>query len=237
MKPIIALVPLFDEEKDSLWMLPGYMNCLYEAGAIALMLPLTLSSQDIKQVLQHIDGIVMTGGHDVHPSLYHEDNITLCGELCQQRDILESALYPLALEKNIPILGICRGFQLINVLQGGHLYQDLPQQFPSFIEHDMDSPYDRPIHQVTINHNSPLYQLLHQETIEVNSCHHQGIKTLGQDLKAMATSPDRLIEALYHTQHPFIWGVQWHPEFIYQKDQVSQKIIKAFVEACQNQGD
>ena len=134
-KPIIGLVPLFDDEKDSLWMLPGYMDGIVDAGGIPIMLPLTSEKATIDQLLDTVDGIIMTGGHDVSPDIYGEEkleDLVVCNEA---RDSMEKELLKQALEKDIPILGICRGIQFINAFLGGTLYQDLGKQHPSETEH------------------------------------------------------------------------------------------------------
>ena len=130
-KPIIGLVPLFDDEKESLWMLPGYMDGIVDAGGMPIMLPLTSDKAILKQLLDTVDGILMTGGHDVSPDIYGEeklDDSVVCNE---DRDSMEKELIGQALEKDIPILGICRGIQFLNAFLGGTLYQDLGKQHPS----------------------------------------------------------------------------------------------------------
>ena len=114
------------------------------------------------------------------------------------------------------------------------MYQDLPQQFSGTkeIEHHMTAPYDRTVHEVSITEGTPLYTLLAQKTLPVNSYHHQGIHMVGEELEIMAVSEDGLVEGVYVPDKKFIWGIQWHPEFIYQKDDTARKIFRAFVEAC-----
>ncbi len=232
-KKIIAVVPLWDEEKDSIWMLPGYLNGIKEAGAIGIILPLTSSIEDTVAVFEKCDGLLMTGGHDVSPSLYNEQPQPSCEATCQERDVLETALYSKALQLDKPVLGICRGIQLINVLQGGTLYQDLPTEHPSTIDHNMEPPYTDIVHYVSLNKQTPLYELLSTERLGVNSCHHQAVKELGKDLEVMAESEDGLVEAIRHTEKKFVWAVQWHPEFDFHVNPNSRKIFEAFINACQ----
>ncbi len=231
-KKIIAVVPLWDDEKESIWMLPGYMNGIKEAGAIPVILPLASEQQDALEVFEKCDGLLMTGGHDVSPSLYKEQCGMKCGASCKERDLLETALYTKALEQDKPILGICRGIQLINVLQGGTLYQDLPTEYASGIEHHMKPPYTNFAHFVNIKEGTPLYYLLSTRKLGVNSYHHQAIKILGSDLEIMAESEDGLIEAVRHMEKKFVWAFQWHPEFDFHVNENSRKIFEAFVTAC-----
>ncbi len=232
-KRIIAVVPLWDDEKQSIWMLPGYMNGIREAGAIPVILPLASEPKDALAVFEQCDGLLMTGGHDVSPSLYQEQRGMNCGASCEERDLLETALYTNALEQDKPVLGICRGIQLINVLQGGTLYQDLPTEYASGIEHHMKPPYTNVAHFVELTEGTPLYELLSTKRLGVNSYHHQAVKTLGSDLETMAKSEDGLVEAVRHGKKKFVWAVQWHPEFDFHVNESSRKIFKAFVAACE----
>lgn len=234
-KPIIGVIPLVDYTKKSLWMLPGYMDGIKQAGGIPMILPLTSDDDDLEAIVDLYDGFLFTGGHDLSPQLYGEDLSKECGEISIERDEMEIALFPLVYQKNKPALGICRGIQLMNVALGGTLYQDLPTQFSSSLEHHQKPPYDEPIHCVTILKDTPLYDLLNEETIQVNSYHHQAIKDLAKALDVMATSKDGLIEAVYAKNKTFIQAIQWHPEFMYLKDYHSQMIFKQFVRACQKE--
>lgn len=233
-KPVIGVIPLWDEDKESIWMVPGYLEGIKAAGGIPVILPLNPGMEDIKQLDSIIDGYLFTGGHDVDPEMYGEKPLPVCGACCPKRDILEKEVYKIAKAKDKPVLGICRGIQLLNVLQGGSLYQDLPQQFlgTKEVDHHMTAPYDRTVHEVSIVENTPLYRLLHRNTLPVNSYHHQGIRTVGSGLEVMAVSEDGLVEGIYMPDKKFIWGIQWHPEFIYQKDETARNIFQAFVEAC-----
>ncbi len=214
-KPIIGVLPLWDDERHSIWMLPGYMAAVSLSGGIPVILPLDIANEDIEQLCSQFDGFLFTGGHDVDPTLYGEDKSDLCGELCISRDRLESAIFSYATERNTPILGICRGIQLINVLCGGTLYQDLPSEYDVSCRehHQMSPPYDRACHRVSVVKDSPLYQLVGCDRLGVNSYHHQAIKELSPTLEAMAHSEDGLVEALYMPSQRFVWAVQWHPEY------------------------
>lgn len=233
-KPLIALLPLYDEEKESYWMLPGYMKGIEEAGGLPVMLPLTNDEKAIWQIAETFDGFLFTGGHDLSPKLYHELPLKECGSPCIERDEMETQLLKKVIDLDKPALGICRGIQLFNVVYGGTLYQDLPSQRPTNVEHHQAPPYDLPVHQVELLKNAPLYQLLKSDKLWVNSYHHQAIKVLSSSFQVMAYSEDGLIEGIYHPSQTFIWAIQWHPEFLYQKDIYSQKILKAFIDSCNN---
>ncbi|MGN0692334.1 MAG: gamma-glutamyl-gamma-aminobutyrate hydrolase family protein, partial [Oscillospiraceae bacterium] len=126
----------------------------------------------------------------------------------------------------------CRGIQFINAALGGTLWQDIPSQKPSQTEHHQSPPYDVPIHNVTISEGTPLFELLGQSEIRVNSYHHQAVKKLSPKLLPMAYSEDGLIEGVYSPDKKYIMAVQWHPELSYLKDKNSMLIFKSFIEAC-----
>lgn len=228
-KPVIGVVPLVDEEKESLWMVPGYMDGISQAGGLPLMLPLTDCRKDIEQLTRMCSGFLFTGGHDVSPELYHEEKSPFCGACCRERDAMELLLLQEALQKDQAVLGICRGIQFLNAALGGTLYQDLPTEHPSKLEHHQKPPYDRPSHSVRVVGDSPLYRLLGKASLEVNSYHHQAVRELSEKLSAMAYSPDNLVEAVYMPDKTFVWAVQWHPEFSFRVNEDSRKIFGEFV--------
>lgn len=234
MKPIIGIVPLVDIERESYWMLPGYMKSIEQAGGIGIMFPLTFEQNDLAELLKRVDGLLFTGGPDIFPFMYNEKISEECGQCCFERDEMEFNLFKLAYDLKMPMLGICRGLQMMNVMMHGTLYQDINAQMYSRVKHHQSMPYDKPIHSVEIDIESPLYKALQVSSLEVNSLHHQGIKDLGHGLKPMATSKDGLIEAIYAPDYPFMWGVQWHPEFSYKSDKNSRLIFYSFVSSCIN---
>ena len=228
-KPMIALTPLVDEARDSYWMLRGYMKGIELAGGIPVMLPLMDDENAVERFVDTFDGFVFTGGPDVSPAAYGQEKLPVCGDTLPERDALETRLLSAALKRNKPVLGICRGLQLINTVLGGTLYQDLPSQHPSEIEHRMKPPYDQICHEVALVEGSPLKELLGKETTGVNSCHHQAIMKLAPSLSPMAWSPDGLVEAVYKPVGSFLWAFQWHPEFSYKVNPDSMKIFNAFL--------
>lgn len=228
MRKVVGVMPLYDEEKDSYWMLPGYMKMLEAEDAIPIMLPLTSRTSELAYFLEFCGGFLLTGGQDVSPSIYHNDKKPWCGQCCEIRDEMDRYILTRAIEQDKPVLGICRGIQLMNACYGGTLYQDLQKEYASGIDHHMKPPYDRVAHQVTLQKGTPLFDMLHKEQIGVNSYHHQAINELSPDFRAMAVSEDGLIEGIYMPSRRFIMGVQWHPELSYMIDGNSKKLIKAF---------
>lgn len=230
-KAVIGVVPLYDSEKNSFWMLPEYLYAVENSGGIPLTLPLAKGA-DIKTLFDMCDGFLFTGGQDISPSLYGETAIAQCGEACAARDCFEKELLRLAVEEDKPVFGICRGIQFMNAALGGTLWQDLPLQYGTGVEHHMSPPYEREVHKVTLAKNSPLYALLGQESFGVNSYHHQAVKELAPCLCETARSEDGLTEGVYYPGKRFIWAVQWHPELSFKTDEKSRKIFKCFIDSC-----
>lgn len=230
-KPLIGLIPLVDEKRESYWMLPGYMEGIARAGGLAVMLPLTDRETDIVRLSEAFDGFVFTGGHDVSPALYGQERLPVCGDLCPGRDSMEEKLLRAVLKMDKPVLGICRGLQLINVALGGTLWQDLPTQCPGNTDHRMAAPYGRAQHPVTFT--EPLPGL--PACVGVNSCHHQGIRDLAPGVEVWAEAPDGLVEAIRVRGKRYARAVQWHPEFFAPGDPLSKAIFESFVEAAREE--
>ena len=141
-RPLIGLVPLMDYQRASYWMLPGYMQGIEEAGGVPVMLPLTADKAALARLADTCDGFLFTGGQDVTPSVYGAAQTALCGETSPERDAMETELLALARAKDKPVLGICRGIQFLNAALGGTLWQDLPVEYPSEVNHHQTGAYD-----------------------------------------------------------------------------------------------
>ena len=229
-KPMIGVTPLWDAERQSVWMLPDYLDGIKAAGGLPIVLPLEMSESDANQMAETCDGFLFTGGQDVSPVLYGMKDATATIVASPERDKLESLLLSKALQADKAVLGICRGLQFINVFLGGTLWQDLPSQHPSEIIHRQGKPYDVPTHQVTLS--GDLQALLRKNILEVNTLHHQAIKDLGSGLMSMAVAPDGIIEAAQMSGKRFVWAVQWHPEYLFRTNSDSLAIFSCFVEHC-----
>ncbi|HWR23924.1 MAG TPA: gamma-glutamyl-gamma-aminobutyrate hydrolase family protein [Feifaniaceae bacterium] len=234
MKPVIGITPLYDVKKSSVWMLPGYMDGIAQAGGVPVILPLSAEDADVERLFRVIDGLLLSGGPDIDPSFYGEEKDEKCGEIDAMRDAVEQKYFNKAMSLDLPVFGICRGLQTINVLMGGTLYQDLPSRFisPNAENHWQGEPHDAPTHKVTLVQSSPLYALLETDKLPVNSYHHQGIRQLAPGLLPSAIAEDGLVEGIYAPHKTFVQAVQWHPEFCLKKDEPSRKIFRAFVNAC-----
>ena len=229
---IIGIVPLYDKQRKSLWMVPGYMEGIVQAGGLPVIFPLTCDREKLEQLLDRVDGVLFTGGQDVDPARYGQQMQDSCGEICRKRDEMEWELLRLCRVRRKPAYGICRGIQLFNAALGGTLYQHIPDELPSEVEHHMTPPYDRAVHPVTVDEDSMLYRILGKSSLRVNSYHHQGVRDLSPVLTACAWAPDGLVEAVEDRKQPFFLATQWHPEFSWEKDASSRRIFQAFVDAC-----
>ncbi len=190
--------------------------------------------------LNGIDGLMLTGGGDIDPVLYHETPHPTAGPAEPGRDEFEIALIVEARRRQIPILAICRGIQVLNVAAGGSLYQDIPSQLPGAGAHSLDVPAHEPYelaHEIWIEKDSLLAKLMRERIVddgcEVNSRHHQSVKQVGAGLKVTATAPDGVIEAIEDPAAQFCLGVQWHPENFFRTGEF-RAIFEGFVEALRS---
>lgn len=233
-KPIIGLTSSYekDEKVDRIHLPQSYLNAIRHFGGIPLLIPTNAADDELGFLIDLCDGILLTGGNDIDPALFGEplwnDSLTLAPE----RDDSEMKVCKLAVEKNLPMLGICRGIQVMNVYFGGTLIQDIPTQVESDIKHQMEPPYHRTSHSCILEPTSPLSALIGKEIIGVNSHHHQSIKAIAPGFAEMGRSEDGVIEAIWAPGEKFRWGVQWHPEKIWDIEAGSAKVFEAFVDAC-----
>ncbi len=232
-KPIIGLTPTLDGDHGTMQTRLDYAKAVEHAGGVPLLLP-PLGPDALREAALACGGLLFTGGVDVHPALYGEEPLASCGEISPKRDEMELALLRLALDRELPVLGICRGIQLLNVGLGGTLWQDLPSQLGTQLCHSQRPPYDMTIHTVRLEEDSPLYALIGRRSYEVNSTHHQAVRELAPSLRAAARASDGVIEAVWRPESRFFLGVQWHPEFRYRIDGGASALFGAFVEACRS---
>lgn len=210
-----------------------YARAILEAGGIPLILPILSSQTAIRELLDRLDGVLLSGGNfDIHPRFYGEEQTPALGEVKEERTRFELELISLALEREMPLLGVCGGAQAINVVLGGSLYQDIASQLPVAGEHQQGALKDRGGHKIKIRGGTRLRKILGRDTLEVNTTHHQSVKKLGRGLTVNATAEDGVIEGIESEERPFVLGVQWHPEFLTDRDVLQRKIFAAFIAAC-----
>lgn len=205
----------------------GYTDAILQAGAIPIILPITNNMEVIKSYIDLVDGIILSGGHDVTPAIYNQEPHKLLEKTSKRRDLFEINLLSEACNKNKPVLGICRGLQLINVSFGGSLYQDLSLANEEKINHIQECKYDNVWHSVKLS--SILKDVIGNEYYEVNSFHHQIIDKLAPGFEVIAIANDNTKEAIYYeNENLFILATQWHPEMML-KDEGSINLFRYFV--------
>ena len=230
-KPIIGVTPSVDEEHNRCLVQPGYLESIQQVGGLPLMLPLTDNDDDIARFVEICDGFLFVGGPDIEPRRYGQETLPECGPQNLQRDALEWKLMEAALAADKPILGVCRGIQVLNALLGGTLYQDIPSQYKTQLAHDMPQPpYNRVAHPFRVVEGTPLAKLPCPDGI--NSRHHQAILDLAPGLEIMAYSADDIIEAVWMPEKRFVWAVQWHPEAFWEEDGIHIELFRKLVEAA-----
>ena len=231
MKPIIGITPEIAEDgKVSLNY--AYTHAIEAAGGIPLVLPCTEDEGLLDRLAELCHGFAFSGGEDIEPARYGEEKIPQCGAPALRRDACDFAVFRKALATGKPILGICRGGQLINVALGGTLWQDLPSQLPSEIHHVQKEEKFAISHSVAVLPGTPLAAITGKTRIAANSFHHQAAHKLGNGLQVMAQADDGVVEAMYLPGHRFLLALQWHPERICDIDTDARAIFESFISAC-----
>ena len=230
-KIVIGLTPQGDAQKGYNTS-PDYVTALLSLGALPIVLPSTLDGDRLNEALSLCDGVLFTGGPDVRPSIFGEDIIPSCGAINDERDAYELKLYSLALAADKSILGICRGLQVMNIAEGGNIYQDIYSQSGTLLaHHTLDGV--RAFHEVEITDERIFEKIpFSNKKFSANSYHHQSLKHLAEGYSAFAYSPDGLIEAAFKPNCRFVVGVQWHPEKFFDPNSDFSRVLQAFVESC-----
>ncbi len=209
-----------------------YSHAVLQAGGAPVLIPTPQSPRSLKRILAGLEGLILSGGPDVHPGRYGEEPAAGLGEVDEALDRMEIPLARLAVEHGMPLLGICRGVQVLNVAMGGSLYQDIATQLPQAICHAPRADKSVLTHTVQIERGSLLARILGKREIRVNGKHHQAVREAAPGLHPVARARDGVIEALEHPGKPFVLGVQWHPEGSFREDPFSLKLFRALVQAA-----
>lgn len=207
---------------------------IIEAHGVPFVLPNISDVAAIDRMAETIDGLLLTGGGDIDPTLFGEEPKPNLGGICPIRDQFEILLITRLLKMNKPILGICRGCQILNIAMGGDMYQDIYSQIPTeLLQHQQQAPRWHASHFVAVEQGSLLHEITQSLKFKVNSYHHQAVRKVAMGFEISAKSSDGVIEAIESKEHRFVLGVQWHPENMTKKEEVySREIFKAFIEAC-----
>ena len=214
-----------------------YFTALTYVAAAPVMVPLLANDEaTLRAIYDRLDGVFLAGGVDIDPSSYKEDKLDVCGRTDPDRDEVELQLTRWALAEGKPVLGVCRGMQVINVACGGSLLQDVAYASERFLKHDyfptQGFARDHLAHPAMVSPGSYLQRVYGGGPIEVNSMHHQGIAKLGDGLAATIHAPDQLIEGIEGTADSFLVGVQWHPEMLIERDAGTRRLFQEFRDAA-----
>jgi putative glutamine amidotransferase len=215
---------------------PAYVEAVLAAGGIPLLIPLGLDDEAVAALVEHIDGLILTGGGDVAPDRYGGRPHPTVKDVDIERDRLELVLVEQIMGRRKPLLAICRGCQLFNVALGGTLWEDVGSQKSGALSHDLNNSHPRNHlgHTVSIEAGSALASHLGKTNTWVNTLHHQGIRELAPGLSITAVALDGLIEGVEIPDHPYAIGVQWHPECLVQDDPAMLSLFKGLVDAAGN---
>jgi putative glutamine amidotransferase len=246
LTPVIGITATLKQDVDCVAERPlgkfvradlDYVEGVAEAGGVPVVLPPVVGVRGAEALLEGMDGLLLSGGSDLDPGYYGEKPVPELGVTIPERDAFEMALLEHALRRKIPILGICRGMQVLNVALGGTLYQDLPSQMDHMVllGHRQETPKWQPTHEVEVDGGSKVAEILGADELKVNSYHHQAIKELASGLVAVAHAPDGVIEAVESGDLSKRWviGVQWHAEAMRDAGPVHRRLFEAHVSAAE----
>src|SRR5215467_589087 len=241
MKPLIGVTPDFNAGDRKEWggreptyfLRARYVRAIEDLGAIPVVLPLVADLHARRRLLAQIDGLLLTGsGPDLAPELYGERQRYKFHVMSQRRATFELEMAQLARTADLPVLGICGGMQAMNVAFGGSLYQDIGSQLSNTLQHRQPIPATRLSHAVTIASGSLLRRIVKTVTMRVNSSHHQSVKDVAPSLMATAVAPDGIVEAIESPAQRFFLGIQWHPEFLFERHRLHRRLFEAFLRAA-----
>jgi putative glutamine amidotransferase len=232
MKPIIGITTSLQDEK-LITLSHDNVDSITQAGGVPFILPNLLKDDEVERAAQQIDGLLVTGGGDIDPTLFGEEPHPNLGSITPARDQFEIAIIRKMMEQNKPILAICRGCQILNIAAGGDMFQDIyAQHDKQLLQHSQRAPRSHGSHFVKVKEGSLLHEITNSTNFKVNSFHHQTVRHVAQGFQMTAVASDGIIEALESSEHAFILGVQWHPEcMVGNGDAPSLAIFNSFVQA------
>lgn len=233
-RPLIGITTRNGRDSDrhpTTLLMQSYTNAVIAAGGLPVPIPSSYPKEVLRDLYSRLDGILFSGGGDISLEYFKGDPHPRIGGIDNDRDLTEITLARAAVEDGKPVLGICRGIQVINVALGGTLYTHIPAQLPGALDHDYPGDLRRElVHLVNVDESAQVAGIFGETLLRVNSLHHQGVKDLAPSLRAAGYAPDGLIEAVELPGHPYAVGVQWHPEWLTDQPAM-QRLFKSFVDA------
>ncbi len=231
MPMVIGITCGWDDNSGRYYLNSLYARAITAAGGTPVLIPDCLERGETQQLLSMVGGLLLTGGGDVDPVYFGEEPLPPCGEITPARDAFEIELVRMSLAADLPILGICRGAQVLNIAAGGDIYQDINTQIKGSLRHQQRAPLWAPTHNIQIRPDTRLMTILQEKTVRVNSFHHQAVRNPAPGFVVCALANDGVIEAIESTTHRFALGIQCHPEGMWEKDPRFLKLFRALVEA------
>ncbi|ABO51397.1 peptidase C26 [Desulforamulus reducens MI-1] len=231
MIPIIGITSSYDDKTGRTFLSRDYIQAVTAAGGLPLVLPCILPESSVPFLLELVDGLILSGGVDVDPLIFGEEPHPQMGEICPERDKFEFTLTKQALGQDLPILAICRGVQMLNIVAGGSILQDIGATVQCPVKHSQEAPRWYGTHTINILPESRLAKIWGKKMV-VNSYHHQAVGTVGKGFIVSAWSVDGVVEGMESTTHSFVLGVQCHPECMWEKDTVIFQLFREFVQAA-----
>lgn len=216
------------EKREKAFVYLSYVDSVRRAGAVPLLIP--PQPENAGELAENLDGILLAGGFDCDPVCYGETAHASVQTMDSRRQDGDLALARLGHERRIPTLGVCLGVQLMAIVSGGKLVQDIRSEFPNALQHESD-PSHRIRHEVMVFPGTRIAELIGSGTFNVNSTHHQAVRTVGGSFRVAAEAPDGIVEAIEDPAHPFYLGVQWHPEDM-GGESSSDRLFAAFIDAA-----
>lgn len=238
LRPIIGVSASIKQDGSVYHVSANNMRAIEKAGGIPLILSYLEEESQIEEITEKLDGVYLTGGDDIDPIYFKEEPHPNLGSFHPGRDAFEIKIAQAMFRKNKPILGVCKGAQILNLARGGIMYQDIASQIEGeLIQHTQKAANHVPTHDVELTEGSFIHRLVGKSVIRVNSFHHQSNRTPGEGLTFSGVAKDGVIEAIESTTHRFALGVQWHPESLAVKgnDDSSKKIFQGFIDACKGE--
>lgn len=236
VKPLIGMSSSMEVDESYYMVANDNVKAIANAGGIPLILPHLANEADVAQLAEEIAGLYLTGGYDIDPTLFGEEPHPKLGTIIPSRDVFEMELIKQMLKKDKPILAVCRGCQILNIVAGGDMYQDIYTQCDGeLLQHSQKAPKGHASHYVNVLEGSLLHDITQMEVLRVNSRHHQANREVIDPFQVSGTANDGIIESIESKEHAFVLGLQWHPEnLVFEHDLASFRIFQRFIAACKS---